>query len=81
MAFIRQWYNVPAKRGGLVSYEPEPTSDYGMGRIIRADGARLVVDFGTPGRRRVLLHPTYKIRYLDHEKLNSREVGAFDKQN
>lgn len=65
LAYIRNYYNVPARMGGRVTYfYPAPPK---MGTIVGADGAHLLIrldgeDF--VGR----YHPTWCLTYHDSEK-------------
>ena len=57
MARVRKKYRVPAKRGMLVRYYGE------IGRILSVDDSlrlRVLLD-----GRKVILHPTYNVEYLD----------------
>jgi hypothetical protein len=58
MQYIRETYNVPAKRGGRVRY----AGKY-CGTITGARGAHLRIRLDRDGRVR-LYHPTWEIEYL-----------------
>lgn len=63
MAYIRNAYRVPAKRGGRVEYSGDKAAPR-LGKIIGADGARLKIRMDgqrVAGR----YHPTWELRYLD----------------
>jgi hypothetical protein len=59
MAYVRNYYNVPAKRGGRVLFQGFP------GRILSADNGRLnlLLDTG----QMVSVHPTWEMGYLGDE--------------
>ncbi len=64
MAYIRQSYNVPAKRGGRVLYTH--ATPHRQGTITGSRGARLRIrlDGDTdPG----IYHPTWELTYLPQE--------------
>jgi hypothetical protein len=69
MKYIRKHYGVPAKRGGLVEF----TDTRGRKWLCEIRSTRdAYLRVSIPGiRKRVLLHPTWNIRYLEHN------VGAF----
>ena len=61
MAYIRQTYGVPAKRGARVEYTGEisPT----IGTVTGSEGARLRIRMdGEPHTG--IYHPTWELRYL-----------------
>lgn len=61
MAWVRQYYGVPAKRGGKVLFEGRPaviTSTRGPHLRIRLDGER----------RSIPIHPTWEVVYLPDTK-------------
>lgn len=61
MDYVRQAYNVPAKRGGRVEYAyPEPAR---LGTIVGADGARLRIRLDGD-KHAGFYHPTWMLRYL-----------------
>lgn len=65
MSYIRRYYGVPAKRGGLVEWET--SGGLRRGRIIRATNYIYVLFDGAP--RAVPLHPCERgLRYLPDEK-------------
>lgn len=66
IAWIRNNYGVPAKRGGRVEYAGRGTPM--LGTIVGTNGPhlRIVLD----GEKHVMpYHPTWKIRYLDDPKV------------
>lgn len=65
MRYIRDYYKVPAKRGGRVRYTGSPDSVFD-GTIVGSRGAHLRIRFdGKPmGSDIVDAHPTWKIEYL-----------------
>ena len=64
MKFVRQRYGVPAKRGGRIRYRPRLDRPSIEGTILSAD-SRIRVRLDTPDGRRVILHPTWRVEYLD----------------
>lgn len=59
MKYIRNYYNVPAKRGGRIFYEHKQK----YGTIKSASGAYLKIQLD--GEKEILpYHPTWKIKYL-----------------
>lgn len=67
MEYIRRAYGVPAKRGGRIRYTDERGVIWN-GRITSARSGRLrvLVDDRVPGYlARMILHPTYRVEYLE----------------
>lgn len=62
--YIRKTYKVPAKIGGKVRYTDTDGHKWD-GVIKSAPYHYLNVDLDWPGNRRVILHPTWNIEYLD----------------
>ncbi len=63
MAYIRDAYRVPAKRGGRVEYTGDRSGPR-LGTIIGTCSARLKIRLdGETGAG--CYHPTWKLRYLD----------------
>lgn len=60
MKYIRDYYGVPAKRGGRVEVDGKP------GRICGARGASLSVRFDGD-KRSDKAHPTWRVTYLGSE--------------
>lgn len=62
MKYIREHYNVPAKRGGRVIY----TGGYlpRIGTIVGSDGAHLRIRLDGD-RHPQNFHPTWELKYLD----------------
>lgn len=57
--WIRRTYDVPAKIGGRVIFDGQP------GRICSTNAGHLAIHLdGTPVRRRVYTHPTWRMEYL-----------------
>lgn len=63
MAYIRDAYRVPAKRGGRVEYSGDRTG-LRFGTIIRADGPKLRIKLDGDDWAGAY-HPTWELRYLD----------------
>jgi len=66
MKYIRDYYKVPAKRGGRIKFV-DGFGGVWFGRITSARGARLRVlpDDRVPGcKTRLNLHPTWNVEYL-----------------
>lgn len=66
LAYIRETYRVPAKRGGRVRYTDSQGAVFNC-TIKSARGAhlRVLVDDRVPGYRgRLTLHPTWNVEYL-----------------
>ncbi|WPH57772.1 hypothetical protein [Mycobacterium phage WXIN] len=58
--WVRAHYNVPAKQGGRIVFDGQP------GRITSVTGGHLALHLdGQPARRRVYVHPTWRMEYLD----------------
>jgi hypothetical protein len=59
--WMKQHYGVPARRGGRVIFDGKP------GRITSTNAAgHLVLHLdGDPPRRRVYVHPRWRMEYLD----------------
>lgn len=59
--WIRSHYPVPAKRGGRVEFDGRP------GRICSVSSGHLLLLHldGDPPRRRVIVHPMWRMDYLD----------------
>lgn len=73
MQWIRDYYGVPAKRGGRVEYTPcEGSKDSPrFGMIIGVSGPHLKVRLD--GDKNALpYHPTWQLRYLDAAREASR---------
>lgn len=59
MQWIRDHYNVPAKRGGRIIFDGKP------GRITSMRGGHLMLHLdGDPPNRRVIVHPCWRMEYL-----------------
>lgn len=57
--YIRQAYNVPAKRGARVEFKGKP------GTILRARGAHIIVQLdGQPSSKAGIYHPTWEMKYI-----------------
>lgn len=67
LAYIRHYYKVPAKRGGLIIYTASDGEDI-PGKITGAKGtylrAKLQRYDGTYNRKSSLFHPTWNLAYL-----------------
>ena len=71
MAYIRETYKVPAKRGGRIEFSGDETAKFIMGflyqpkrgTIVSARGGYIRVRFDGYTTWRAL-HPTWKVRYL-----------------
>jgi hypothetical protein len=61
--YIRQHYKVPARRGCRIKFTPCP-GIVKEGFVVAASGAYIRVRF-TDFRRTVLLHPSWRVEYLD----------------
>jgi hypothetical protein len=61
MAYIRRYYDGPAKRGGRVEYTDGPPR---LGTITGSRDARLLIRLDTE-KRSYPFHPTWELRYLD----------------
>ena len=65
LAYIRNHYGVPARRGARIRFSGRVDSPPIEGVITSAAGATLRVHFdGEPRLRRHFLHPTWEIDYL-----------------
>jgi hypothetical protein len=67
MKYIRDYYKVPAKRGGRIRYTDEH-GDKWDGRITAASDQYLLVHIPGWHLQRARLHPTWNVEYLDNEK-------------
>ncbi|MQB00525.1 MAG: hypothetical protein GEU78_09580 [Actinobacteria bacterium] len=67
MQYIRDYYKVPAKRGGriLYTYGGELIGQPGEGTIVGAKDQYLRVRFDSDPSRIYTLHPTWSVEYLD----------------
>jgi hypothetical protein len=71
MSYIRKAYNVPARRGGRISFDGRCT-----GVIVAARCGRLFVRFDGQ-KRTTVLHPTWHVEYLrDHQLRDNTEPGS-----
>ena len=62
MAAVRDYYGVPARRGGRVAYTwPTPRR---VGTILSARDHKLWIRFDDSGTREGPFHPTWEIEYL-----------------
>jgi hypothetical protein len=71
MAWIRQYYGVPAKRGGRILFEGQPgviTSARGAGLRVRMDGEK----------RSIPIHPVWEVVYLAKDGAEPRVWHAGD---
>jgi len=59
LAYVREHYRVPARRGQRVLVR-----DFGTGTITGGSGAHLIVRFDSAPKRKVILHPTWRVEYL-----------------
>ena len=57
MQYIRDYYKIPAKRGGRVEFDGRP------GTIMSSNGAKLRIKLDGDTYSR-LYHPTWNIKYL-----------------
>jgi len=71
LPYIRKYYGVPAKRGGRVAWKTATMPQEMVGTITSARGARIMVRPDTGGRR-LQLHPTCDIRYLENNASDDR---------
>ena len=62
MKYIRDYYNVPVKRGGRVAFTRE-SGDVVLGRITSARGQYIMVRLDNK-KKPLPFHPTYNIEYL-----------------
>ena len=62
MEYIRKTYGVPAKRGAEIVYHGGDCDLVGV--ITGTSGARLRVRFDGSRHRKMILHPTWCVRYL-----------------
>jgi len=60
LKYIRDWYGVPAKRGGRIRYGKALPAE---GTILSGKNARLRVRLDD-SKRTVLLHPCWEVTYL-----------------
>jgi len=61
MEYIRNYYKVPAKRGGKIIFDyPDPR----IGVITSAQGHYIRVRF-PEHKHSLILHPTWKVEYLN----------------
>jgi hypothetical protein len=58
LKYIKDYYQVPANKGQKILYEGE------IGEIVGASGPHLKVKF-LDHKNPLILHPTWKIQYLD----------------
>lgn len=65
IAWIREHYSVPAKRGGRVEYTGDGKTK--LGTICGASGAHLKIRLDG-AKTSLHFHPTWKLRYLDADK-------------
>lgn len=67
MEYIRRIYNVPAKRGGRVEYQPEKVGhEPWQGTIVSADDVYLRIRRDGDGcTYPAFFHPTWNLTYLD----------------
>ncbi|KHJ56266.1 hypothetical protein LA66_06750 [Aureimonas altamirensis] len=64
ISYIREYYGVPAKRGGRIEYTGGKSPE--LGTIVGARGAHLRIRLdGMAYTHPLSFHPTYCIRYLD----------------
>jgi hypothetical protein len=63
LEYIRSAYNVPARRGGKITFTP-CAGICKQGFVVAARGKYIRVRFADM-RRTVLLHPTWQVEYLD----------------
>lgn len=65
MAYIREHYNVPAKRGGRVRYTPDGNRYLATeGVIVGSRGAYLRIRMGDE-KKAGNYHPTWDLEYLE----------------
>jgi hypothetical protein len=76
MAYIREHYKVPAKRGARVRYFGQSTSREGT--IVGSDGQYLIVRFDDIDRTKNhpttmtwRLHPTWCLEYVSTERMSA----------
>lgn len=76
MKYIREYYNVPAKRGARIKFDGK------MGTIISSNGAKLRIKLDGASYSR-LYHPTWNIEYVSFSQIGSGEMGIkyLDKDN
>lgn len=65
IAWVRKYYQVPAKRGGRVEYSGEGKLE--AGTITGASGGRLRIRLDGI-KHSMPFHPTWKLRYLDEAR-------------
>lgn len=77
MRYIRETYNVPAKRGGRIVYTGSELLGRALGTIVGSRGAylRVRMDDGNP-KSLVSLHPTWCIEYLKNPNEEIRVMGV-----
>ena len=63
MDYIRRTYGVPARRGGRIKFRPCQGLEK-EGFVVAASGQYIRVRFADM-RRTVLLHPTWRVEYVD----------------
>jgi hypothetical protein len=65
--YVRDYYKVPARRGGRITWKASPRSEPRPGTIVGFRGQYLRVRFDKPlpGHPIVTLHPTDNVRYLE----------------
>jgi hypothetical protein len=68
IAWIREYYRVPAKVGGRVEYTGESKPQ--LGTICGASGSHLSIRLDGV-KHSMPFHPTWKLRYLDAEAVKS----------
>jgi hypothetical protein len=72
MAYIREYYGVPAKRGARILYDGDSLAKFIMGfmyhpkpgTVVAAKGNYIRVRFDSNPKEIVTLHPTWNVRYL-----------------
>lgn len=64
MAYIRERYQVPARRGARIRWAGAAESGYTDGTIVAARGQYLRVRFDRDPSVLLTLHPTRKVEYL-----------------
>jgi hypothetical protein len=68
MAYIRDHYKVPAKRGGRVRYSGNPGGQPPVdGTITASDGAHLRIRLDG-NKHSYVFHPTWKLEYLEDDE-------------
>lgn len=73
LAYVRQYYGVPAYRAVSILYTGGKTPRRGM--IISADHRLRVRWDDDHGARRAILHPTWGIQYLYDDRQARKECG------